>query len=121
MKDLDKEKFKDVLDQAKKESEKIEKIVALYIGKEDDRQGITRNPEVSIVSRMYSAQSYVVSRPSGLTSTEFQLVDQAKNALNEALKQTNSYFEKDWVEYQSTIKELDLSPFKEVNTFSIIE
>ncbi len=121
MKELGKEKYKEVIEQSDKESEKIEKLVALYIGKEDDRQGITKSPEVSIVSRMYSAQSYVLSRPSGLTSTEFRLVDQAKNALNEALKQTNSYFEKDWIEYQSTVKALDLSPFKEVSTFSIIE
>lgn len=121
MKALDKDKYKDVLDQAKKESEKIENLIALYIGKVDDRQGITRNPEVSIVSRMYSAQSYVASRPAGLTTTELQLVDQAKNALNDALNQTNNYFEKDWANYQSLIRELDLSPFKEVSTFQTID
>ena len=45
-----------------------------FIGKEDKRQGIVRNPENSVMKRIYSANRYVRSRPSGITSTETKLL-----------------------------------------------
>ena len=70
-------------------------MVALYIGKEDKRQGITRNPKVTVMQRLRTASRYVGSRQTGITTTEEQLMIQAKNALQKALDATNLFFEKE--------------------------
>ena len=121
MTSLDEDKYKEIIDQSKKESEAVESLIDLFIGKEDKRQGITRNAEVSVISRMYSARSYVSSRPSGLTATEHQLIQQAKDALNDALKKTNDYFADHWSKYREAVEVLNLSPFKDISTFKSID
>ena len=69
----------------KEDVKKIDKIVALFLGKEDKRQGIVRNPESTVMTRLRTASTYVGSRKSGLTSTEKNLIEHAKNELKEAL------------------------------------
>ena len=91
----------------------------MYIGKEDKRQGITRNPEVSVIQRLRTAENYSNSRPDGLTQTETTLLEQAENKLSEAIKKTNSFFETEWVSYRNNIEKITLSPFKEVKSFSL--
>ncbi len=119
LKKLDKNKFKDQIKGSKDIIKKINTTIAIYLGKEDKRQGITRNPEVTVMQRLGTARWYTTSRQNGLTDTETTLIKQAKDALNEALKTTNKFFEEDWKPYQKTIEELNVSPFKEVKVFSI--
>lgn len=119
MKDLDAKKYKDDIKSGKDLSKKIDSIVAVYLGKEDDRQGITRNPEPNAMGRIGTAGFYSRSRPDGMTATEDQLLTQAKDHLNEALRQTNAFFANEWAEYRAKMEEMDLSPFKETETFSI--
>ncbi|MEL6812030.1 MAG: hypothetical protein AAFP76_11895 [Bacteroidota bacterium] len=117
LKKEDKDKFKDEIKASKAVVKKIDSIVAFYIGKEDKRQGITRNPEVNVMQRMFTAQRYVNSRPNGMTATERQLIKQAKDALNEALQSTNAFFNKEWPEYKAKMEEVPLTVFKEIKTF----
>ena len=119
MKDEDKEKFKDLLDESKKMTKKIDSIVALYLGKVDDRQGITRSPLPTVMSRMGTARFYANSRPNGMTATENRLLQQAREALQSALDTTNGFFTNDWPAFKSKLEAVELSPFKETETFSI--
>ena len=119
LKDLDKEKFKDQIEASKKIVKQIDSIVALYLGKEDKRQGITRNPDPSVMQRLNTASSYVNSRKTGLTETEKRLVQFAKEELNSALEKTNAFFAGSWKTYKNSIETLDLSPFKETETYSL--
>ncbi len=119
MKDLDAKKYKDDIKAGKDLTKKIDSIVAIYLGKEDDRQGITRNPEPNAMGRIGTANFYSRSRPSGMTATENRLLQHAKDHLNEALRQTNAFFANEWVEYQAKMESMELSPFKETQTFSI--
>ncbi|SHI62253.1 WD40/YVTN/BNR-like repeat-containing protein [Aquimarina spongiae] len=119
LKKEDKEKYKDQIKLSKEVSKKVDSVMAYYIGKEDKRQGITRNPEVTVMQRLNSATFYVGSRQTGLTSTENTLLKQAKDALKEALEKTNTFFDQDWKTYKETIETLDISPFKETKKFSI--
>ncbi len=117
MKKKDDEKYKEEIKLSKEVVKKVDSLVALYLGKEDTRQGITRNPEVNVMQRIGTANWYSGSRPNGMTKTEETLVQHARNQLDDALEQTNEFFTTQWAEYQSNIEKVDLSPFKDVKTF----
>ncbi|WP_036385623.1 hypothetical protein [Muricauda sp. MAR_2010_75] len=119
LKNLDKEKYKDQIEASKTITKQIDSVIALYLGKEDKRQGITRNPEPSVMLRLNTAESYVNSRKTGITSTETRLVEFAEEELRIALDKTNVFFNEKWKPYRESIELLDLSPFKETKTFSL--
>ena len=119
LKKEDDSKYKEEIEASKEIVKKIDSLIALYIGKEEKRQGITRNPEVSVIQRLRTAENYSNSRPDGLTQTETTLLEQAENKLSEAIKKTNSFFETEWVSYRNNIEKITLSPFKEVKSFSL--
>lgn len=119
LKELDKKKFKDQIKRSKDITKKIDSVIAIYIGKEDKRQGITRNPEVNVMQRMGTALRYVQSRQNGLTATENTLIQQAKEALQDALNKTNEFFIEDWKSYREEIEKLKASPFKETKSFNL--
>ncbi len=116
---LDKKKFKDQIKSSKDIIKKIDSTIAIYLGKEDKRQGITRNPEVTVMQRLGTADWYTGSRQNGLTVTEKTLIKHANDALKGALDKTNAFFREDWKPYQETIEKLETSPFKEIKTFTI--
>ncbi|MFI8379849.1 WD40/YVTN/BNR-like repeat-containing protein [Leeuwenhoekiella sp. NPDC079379] len=117
LKKLDKTKYKVQIDSSKAIAKKIDAQIALFLGKEDDRQGITRNKEVTVLNRIYSARGYVGSRPNGLTKTENILVAQAKEELTQALAAVNNFFNEDWKTYKAEMQKLELDPFKQIETF----
>ncbi len=116
---LDKEKYKDQIKLSKNISKKIDSVIAFYIGKEDKRQGITRNPEVNVIQRIRMAGWYTASRQTGVTDTENTLIKQAKDALQDALNKTNTFYDKDWKLYREDIEKSKISPFKETERFSL--
>ncbi|APX99787.1 VPS10 domain-containing protein [Lacinutrix venerupis] len=116
---LDKKKYKEEIKASKEIIKKIDEQFAVYFGKEDDRQGITRSNLPTVNSRIGNASSYISSRQNGLTSTETTLLNHAKTALKEALKETNTFFNTDWKNYRNTIENLDISEFKAIENFSI--
>ncbi|MEM8927199.1 MAG: hypothetical protein AAGC45_03265 [Bacteroidota bacterium] len=119
MNTLDKDKYKDQIKASKDMVKSIDSVVALFIGKEDKRQGITRNPEITVMQRIGTATRYVASRKTGITKTERNLISYARTELKAALAKTNTFFNEKWKPYKATIEELDLSPFKETKTFTI--
>lgn len=119
MKDAGKDQYEAEIKASEEIIKKIDNEIALFIGKEDDRQGIVRSPEQNVMTRIGTASSYISSRPEGLTDTENRLLAQAKDELREALASVNTFYEEEWPGYQDTIQALDLSPFKEVQSFSI--
>lgn len=119
MKKEDDKRYKEQIKATGAIVKKIDSIVAIYIGKEDKRQGITRNPEVNVVQRLNTASRYVNSRPNGMTDTERQLIKQAKDALEGALQSTNAFFNAEWSDYKEEIEKVELSPFKETKIFTI--
>lgn len=118
LKKEDDKKYKEQLKAGKAIVKKIDSIVALYIGKEDDRQGITRNPEVTVMQRLRTANWYSGSRPNGMTKTEETLMQHAKDQLHDVIQQTNAFFVTDWAKYKSDMEQVNLSPFKEIKTFT---
>ena len=113
----DKKNYKDQIKASKDIITKIDKLIAVYIGSVDKRQGITRNPEVTVSRRYSSARRYVGSRFGHLTTTEKQLISQYKKALETAINKTNAFFETDWKKYKTTLETIRISPFKEIQKF----
>ena len=118
---MDKEKFKDSINLGKEMIKKIDTLVGLYMGMEDERQGITRNQEGYVMQRIDRASGYVNSRARGITATEERLYRMAKESLDQALRQTNAFFSKDWAAYRGLIEKMDLSPFKETKVLTLEE
>lgn len=115
---IDKKKYKDEIKASKDIAKQIDSVMAIYLGKVDDRQGITRNPDPNVNQRLGNAGRYVGSRQNGLTATEKRLMDQAKTSLNDALDKTNSFFTEEWAPYKAKMEGLEISPFKETKTFN---
>ena len=121
-KDLKKEddkKYKEQIDASKDIIKQIDSITDIYLGKVDKRQGITRSKEMTVMQRIQVARRYVGSRKTGMTATEKQLMQFAKDDLQSALQKTNAFFAKEWSEYQTNMKSLDISPFKETEVFNL--
>ncbi len=97
----------------------IDKVIALYLGTVDKRQGITRNPEITVMQRIGLAGRYAGSRPNGLTDTENLLIQQAKDELQGALNKTNTFFTEEWTPFQTKLEALDVTPFKEIKRFNM--
>ena len=119
LKNRDEKKYKDHIDASKEIVKQIDTVMALYLGKEDKRQGITLDTTTTVMDRIYTASGYVGSRKTGMTATETQLMRFAKQELEAALTKTNTFFTTKWNDYKSKMENLELSPFKEVETFSL--
>ena len=116
---LDKDKYKDDIKASKNIVKSIDSIIDKYLGKDDKRQGITRSPEVTVMQRLRQAKNYVGSRQNGITETETTLIKNAKEALNEAINETNTFFKNTWTPYRSRMEEVQASPFKDIKTFKL--
>lgn len=71
------------------------------------------------MQRIGTANWYVSSRQNGLTDTEQTLMQHAKEALQNALQKTNTFFAEHWNTYKTKMEAIDLKPFKETKVFSI--
>jgi len=114
----DKKLYKDDIKSSSGIIKKIDTLLNIYLGKVDKRQGITRNPEVNVNQRLGTARWYVGSKPK-ITVTEKTLINQTKEALQNALGKTNTFFDKEWKEYRELMEKIKLSSFKETKSFSV--
>jgi len=113
------DEMKTLLKEMKSQTKTIDSLIALYIGKEDKRQGIVRNPESNVLTRIRNASRYTRSRQEGITATENKLLQHAKEELEGAIEQTNNFYKEVWPVLKSKIKAEDTSRFKEIQKLSI--
>jgi hypothetical protein len=92
-------------------------LEALFIGKEDKRQGIVRNPTPHVMTRISRASSYVRTRPAGLTETEQQLIRKTEHQLDAALDSVNAFYKEQWEIYRAQIAALPKQEKKVLKTF----
>ncbi|MDT0559151.1 hypothetical protein RM697_10850 [Ichthyenterobacterium sp. W332] len=116
---LDKETYKAQIESSDSVVKSIDKLLDMYFGKIDKRQGITRNPEVTALQRLRTASGYIYGSQTGLTSTETTLMQHAKEAVNKLLSKTNTFFNNQWKNYEAEMKMLQTHPFKETKVFGI--
>ena len=121
LKETDEKGFTQEIEETEQIKSKIEELLVLFFGKVDERQGITSDPNVSVLERLGTANYYVSTRQNGVTSTEQTLIENAKSALNKALNQVNLFFESDWDKFQKQSERINLSPFKAVKIIRLDE
>ncbi|WP_445750102.1 WD40/YVTN/BNR-like repeat-containing protein [Polaribacter sp.] len=114
----DKKKYDAEIKSSTEIIKKIDDLIAIYLGKVDERQGITRNPEVTVSQRFGTAFSYIRSRFGNQTDTEKQLVNQFLEAFKDAISKTNAFYNSDWVAYKNATDGIIISPFKEFKIFN---
>ncbi|WP_224490873.1 VPS10 domain-containing protein [Robertkochia flava] len=115
----DKEAFKEEIEASEEIVKKIDSILDEIFGKEDKRQGITRNNDPTVTSRIRLASGYVSSRKTGITDTETQLMKQAEDALDQTVQHTNAFYKNDWPAYREKMEATNIERFKEIKTFSL--
>jgi len=102
-----------VIDANKETKEAITKLQDQVFGEEDERQGITSNPNITVMNRLFTPFRYLGEDYDGPGPRERNLVQLAREAVNGAISDINRFFEEEWPTYQSTIEQADLSPFKD--------
>lgn len=113
--------YKATIDKCKDASKEITQLIDLFLGKEDKRQGIVRNPEQKVMTRISTARRYVYSRPNGITTTEEVLMQHASTATKDAVEQVNDFYKNNWEALQKEVEAIELSAFKAVKYFEITE
>ncbi len=83
------------------------------IGKEDKRQGITRNPEPTPLTFLFTARRYVGSLVQEPGKTERQLMKTANEKLAVEMEKINAFYSKDWPAYRKEIEALNLTLFED--------
>ncbi len=114
----DKDKYKEAIKSSTEINKKIEDLIAKYLGNIDKRQGITRNPEITVNQRFGQASSYIRSRFGEQTATEKILMNQFIEEFKKAVAETNTFFNNDWIAYKKSVENIDISPFKETKIYS---
>ena len=91
----------------------IGKLMDSMIGKEDKRQGITRNPQPTPMTFLRTARRYVGSLLQMPGKTEKDAIKNASEKVNSAMVSINDFFKTQWPEYRKQIEDLNLSLFKD--------
>ena len=114
-KDLKREEEKDhqvLLDEIKQLDKTLTELQDLYVGKQDDRQGITAEAAPSVSDRIRQHYGYLRSRPNGPTQTEEQLWAQAQQAAQNAEQRVNEFYNTTWADFTQKINEVKVPYFK---------
>ncbi|UAM99189.1 hypothetical protein K8354_05035 [Polaribacter litorisediminis] len=115
----DKEKYKTEIKASTETNKKIDSLIAKYLGSIDKRQGITRNPEITVNQRFGLASRYIRSRFGKQTDTEKTLMNQFKEEFKKVVAETNTFFNNDWLAYKKLVENIQISPFKQTKIYAV--
>ena len=107
------DQYKEVIKETDSIIKSINSLTDNMIGKEDKRQGITRNPEPSPISYIFTARRYIGSLLEEPGKTEKQLIINGFDKVNPVIDTVHLFFEKDWPNYREKIEALNLTLFKD--------
>ena len=113
LKDKDPDAYEEQIELCKATSDSLNSLLDIFVGKEDKRQGITRNQPNSINAKMGSAIFYTSNATHAPGPTERALIDEFKNELSGALEMVNGFYETEWPTFRQNIEAIDLSPFED--------
>lgn len=113
LKSKDKDGYKDQLELCKSTIDTLNSMLDIFLGKEDDRQGITRGTPNSINNSYFTARRYTSNALHAPGKTENQLIEKFEKDLTQAMKTINGFYTDKWNEFRSAVENLDTSPFKD--------
>lgn len=113
LKEKDKEGFKDQIKLCKDAIDTLNSMLDVFVGEEDERQGITRQQSLSINNHYFGARRYVSNALHAPGDTENKLIRKFEDELKKALDSVNGYFREEWPKFREAVEDLDTSPFKD--------
>jgi hypothetical protein len=113
LKKKDKDGYKDQIALCKTTIDTLNAMLDVFLGKEDDRQGITRDNPNSVNNSYSTAFWYTSSALHAPGQTEQKLIAKFEQDLKKALDMVNGYYKEKWPEFRTTVESLDTSPFKD--------
>ncbi len=113
LKKKDEKGFKEQIDLCKTVIDSLNTQLDVFFGKEDERQGITRNQPSSISNYYRAAYGYTSGGLHAPGDTELKLIAKFESELALAVKMVNDYFASAWPTFRAAVEKLDTSPFKE--------
>lgn len=106
------EQIKELKERTKAVKDSVKALMDYVFGPEDERQGITRNPDPSVTTHLYRPMQYIRSSIGGPDATERILMRKAREAAGEAIDKINAFFADEWPAYVDQMEAAELSPFK---------
>jgi len=113
LKTKDEKGFKEQLDLCKKVLDSLNVQLDVFVGKEDERQGIVRGRPNAVTNHYRAAYSYTSEGLHAPGETENKLIVKFETELNAALEMINGYFRTEWPTFRQAVEKLDNSPFKD--------
>ncbi len=113
LKEKDKEGYKEQIELCKTTIDTLNSMLDVFLGEEDDRQGITRGTPNSINNSYFSARRYTSNALHAPGPTENKLITKFEKDISEAMEMVNGYYKEKWPEFRETVENLDTSPFKD--------
>lgn len=91
----------------------IKSIREFISGKNSDRQGISRPPQITVMTKLQQARQYISSKPLAPGTQEERLVSIAESAIRDALQRINAFFEANWKNYRRQVEGTKINLFKD--------
>ncbi|WP_462249479.1 WD40/YVTN/BNR-like repeat-containing protein [Ekhidna sp.] len=113
LKKKDKEGFEEQLELCKTTIDTLNSMLDVFLGKQDDRQGITRGTPNSVNNSYFAASRYTSNALHAPGQTENKLIKKFEEDIAEAMEMVNGYYSEKWPAFRSTVEDLDTSPFKD--------
>ncbi|GAB3197425.1 hypothetical protein GCM10027293_11920 [Pontibacter aydingkolensis] len=117
LKDKNGKEFADLRKATKAVQDSLKTVREEILGKRLEKQGYGRPYQLTVVSKLREASSYVNGRMDAPTQTEDQLVAQADVMTREALAKVNQFFTTQWAEYR---RKVEATPIMVVKAYSEI-
>jgi hypothetical protein len=91
----------------------IRRIREFISGRTSDRQGLSRPPQVTVLNTMQTAQQYIQGKSVAPGAQEEQLVKNAEDMIDEAVKRINSFYSGRWSAYRKQVESTKVNLFKD--------
>jgi photosystem II stability/assembly factor-like uncharacterized protein len=90
------------------------KAIREYVsGKTSDRQGLARPPQITVLTQMQTAQQYITAKSVAPGPQEEQLVKNAEEIINAAIKRINNFYVTKWADYRKQVEGTKINLFKD--------
>lgn len=117
IKEMKSENFNNLEERGKTITDSVKSLKELFV--EPEVQGFRNDPK-RVTSRLFAPYRYLNSSFDSPGQSFNQTWEVAKQALTNAIKKVNSFFEKDWKEYQKEIEESKINYFNEYKPLEIL-
>ena len=121
LKEADEEGYAEQIVLSKAMVDSINALQDAFFGKDDDRQGITMDPNPNVIQKVFMASNYIDSRGGAPTATEERMMGFARESITSWIREVNTFFEEDWSKYREEMEKVELSKFKDVEKVTVEE